>query len=424
MSRENREPTEDTPQKEQDHHPELSVEEMRMPELVEAIELVLEGLSHDQGEIAAQANQVFRDVRTRDFHGKDDQVQRIVDRTLQSLEIDRVAYLNAVALSLIPITQLPQAEWAVQSQALNRIVVPVDQAITSQLATLSNKNHYTDRWRSLIYDIAELEVASRDGKEMALDSLTGIIRDQSYLKQLYDIEIKYLEVLPDMHGMLVVRIDVDNFKAINHAFGHDAADKILQQFANGLSSAFRGRLDAAGRVNTINVVPGRPGGDEFAVILNDVDFGYNYDTPDVAEVPSPQQLHPTIQAVLSRIQSVATAIDLPDGDGHLTISIGAARLHAEDAKGKSVLPTFEEMMKRADEASIWAKRHDDGMAAEWVPQLPEVPMTVDRAMRGLKKDFARRHPEQDLTDLPGVMEKMQALARSLVEAYKRTDPID
>tara|TARA_R110000868_G_scaffold262401_2_gene521111 strand:+ start:89477 stop:90793 length:1317 start_codon:yes stop_codon:yes gene_type:complete len=63
----------------------------------------------------------------------------------------------------------------------------------------------------------------------------------------------------DRHGA-VVYIDLDNFKGVNDNFGHKAGDAILQEVGKVLKEVFR-ETDTVSRI----------GGDEFAVIMNEVD---------------------------------------------------------------------------------------------------------------------------------------------------------
>lgn len=55
-------------------------------------------------------------------------------------------------------------------------------------------------------------------------------------------------------------VDLDHFKPINDTYGHDVGDRVLQEAAQRMSKALRGS-DAIGRI----------GGDEFAVLLSEID---------------------------------------------------------------------------------------------------------------------------------------------------------
>ncbi len=62
----------------------------------------------------------------------------------------------------------------------------------------------------------------------------------------------------------VLFIDVDSLKSVNDRFGHAAGDEILLQVAHMLSAAI-GKRDILARM----------GGDEFAILMHDVEHGDN-----------------------------------------------------------------------------------------------------------------------------------------------------
>ena len=65
------------------------------------------------------------------------------------------------------------------------------------------------------------------------------------------------------HTFCLLLLDIDHFKGINDAHGHDAGDDALRAVANVLQSGTRG-IDTAARI----------GGDEFAVLLPETDFAH------------------------------------------------------------------------------------------------------------------------------------------------------
>jgi diguanylate cyclase (GGDEF)-like protein len=128
---------------------------------------------------------------------------------------------------------------------------------------------------------------------------------------------------PERRRALVL-LDVDDLKAINDGFGHAAGDRALTALAGLLRRRLR-PSDAVGRI----------GGDEFAVVVEDLAEG------DVARV---------VSRLLEEFR--ATSIAAPDGgEFSTTFSAGIAMLGAEG---------LEEWMHAADTALYDAKRAGRG----------------------------------------------------------------
>jgi diguanylate cyclase (GGDEF)-like protein len=85
------------------------------------------------------------------------------------------------------------------------------------------------------------------------DVLTGLLNRASIYEKL-DLELG--KASGSGEGLGVLYLDIDNFKEINDAFGHDLGDLILRSVAQRIRQSVR-RSDYAGRI----------GGDEFVVIL-------------------------------------------------------------------------------------------------------------------------------------------------------------
>ena len=87
------------------------------------------------------------------------------------------------------------------------------------------------------------------------DELTGL-PNRRLLEDRYDLAVARSERQRDDVALLF--IDIDRFKQVNDAFGHDLADRVLQQLATRLLNCIRASDTAC-----------RYGGDEFVVLLSD-----------------------------------------------------------------------------------------------------------------------------------------------------------
>ncbi|WP_033399289.1 GGDEF domain-containing protein [Thermus islandicus] len=146
------------------------------------------------------------------------------------------------------------------------------------------------------------------------DFLTGL-RNRRYLEQILERELFRLRRYGRPLSLIV--LDLDGFKAINDAHGHDVGDRVLQALARCLEGHLR-QSDRAVRL----------GGEEFAVIL-----------PETAQ---PQALR-----LAERLRRAVEALQVPPVEG-LSASFGVVQASPTDSPLS--------LLKRADEAMYQAKR--------------------------------------------------------------------
>jgi diguanylate cyclase (GGDEF)-like protein/PAS domain S-box-containing protein len=151
------------------------------------------------------------------------------------------------------------------------------------------------------------------------DSLTGLCSRRMFLKQTRQAHER-AQVEGWCMGLLIM--DLDHFKSINDNHGHPVGDQALKSFARTARESLRG-----------DDLVGRMGGEEFAVLLRDVDLE---SALDVAEK--------------LRHQVESTPVTTSDGSVSLTVSIGLAISDATE-------PMFADLLKRADQALYQAKNN-------------------------------------------------------------------
>jgi diguanylate cyclase (GGDEF)-like protein len=125
------------------------------------------------------------------------------------------------------------------------------------------------------------------------DPLTGIANRRAFITRAREL------IETAQHGVDVLLIDVDNFKAVNDTHGHTRGDEILVDVAWALLAA----LDST-------AVVGRLGGDEFA-----------------AAIPAPAVRHSTADAMRRRIVELS----------HVPVSIGWAMTEPTDSDSAEAL---------------------------------------------------------------------------------------
>lgn len=165
----------------------------------------------------------------------------------------------------------------------------------------------------------ELAVANRRLRQAALtDSLTGLPNRRYAMERL---EQEWSAAARNQRTFSVMMVDIDRFKSVNDAFGHETGDQVLRQVALALRKAARSE-DVICRL----------GGEEFLVL--------SPDTPLPAALRLAERLRQAVGA--APLSPAATQIPL-------SISIGVAER----------LPTmhkYDEMLKAADEVLYHAKR--------------------------------------------------------------------
>jgi len=163
------------------------------------------------------------------------------------------------------------------------------------------------------------------------DPLTGLVNRREFERRLD----RAVETAREQHKEhVLLYLDLDNFKEVNDAVGHQAGDELLKRVAKRMSSIMRERDTLA-----------RLGGDEFAVLLE-------HCSQDVA-----MRISGEINDAVRREKF--------SWDGRqfvIGISIGMAEVNSNCANADAA-------MDAADGACYLAKRMGGGQVQSWSPAL-------------------------------------------------------
>ncbi|MBQ4833952.1 diguanylate cyclase [Pseudoalteromonas sp. MMG010] len=178
-----------------------------------------------------------------------------------------------------------------------------------------NKPFMNEEFHCRILQTMEQLALITDIKESAAkDHLTGLYNRRYF----YQFAERLLNDKTKQNSLAL--LDIDFFKKINDTFGHEAGDQALKQVANLLKNSFSPYTVA------------RVGGEEFAIILTELDINQAYELLD---------------AFRSRLANYDFVIN---NQAHkITVSIGVA--HFFDV-------TLTEAMRLADEALYQAKNNN------------------------------------------------------------------
>ncbi len=153
------------------------------------------------------------------------------------------------------------------------------------------------------------------------DPLTGAANRRYFMQEL-------TRELEHAHGsgqpLSLLCLDIDDVKRINDRYGHAAGDKVLQEFVRRVNGCLRPGMDWCARI----------GGEEFAVVLVDVDV---------------EAARATAEAM--RAAAASAPIGTNAGNIPITVSIGVAGWCA----GLQAPVTTESLLQRGDEALYASK---------------------------------------------------------------------
>lgn len=182
--------------------------------------------------------------------------------------------------------------------------------LTARIRTQVRRRRYTERLRANVQSSIELAIT---------DGLTGL-HNRRYMEM-------HLQALLDQaasrgRALSALVVDIDHFKQVNDAHGHDAGDDVLREFSRRLKASVRG-IDLAVRL----------GGEEFVVVMPETDGA-------VARIVA--------ERIRTKTATKPFLIRGGEASLEITVSVGVASFLGEEDDAAALL-------KRADVALYRAK---------------------------------------------------------------------
>ena len=202
---------------------------------------------------------------------------------------------------------------------------------------------------AIVEDISERQAMLEKLKRMAEhDSLTGLHNRQYFMEELERV----VDRSNRKGGMkcALLYIDLDNFKFVNDTLGHLAGDRVLIEVTELLNTRMR-KSDLLGRI----------GGDEFAIILYDVDKNQAKQVADFYRQQLADYVFKYDRRTIDIGCSIGVAVltsDIDNKEGLLARADVACQIAKRSGKNRVhvYLPDDRENMTTMREDMGWAKR--------------------------------------------------------------------
>ncbi|SIS57590.1 diguanylate cyclase domain-containing protein [Neptunomonas antarctica] len=185
---------------------------------------------------------------------------------------------------------------------------------SSTIIPFLNAQGVAERYMCIRTDITDQKLAEQQLRYMANhDSLTGL-PTRRLCKENLSTAIAIAR--REKNKVAILFIDLDGFKAINDTLGHEAGDLLLMSVAERLALSLR-EADTVARI----------GGDEFLIILNDINYPQN-----------------TTRVAQTIINSLAQPFTLNNNIACISASIGIALYPDHEQEPEALIKRADEVM--------------------------------------------------------------------------------
>ncbi len=194
-----------------------------------------------------------------------------------------------------------------------------------------------------VRDIHERHMAERELHFLATHDVLTTLPDRGGLRNRLEGVLVEAELCGQFTALIFC--DIDHFKTINDRFGHHIGDEVLTEVAQRLSAALR----------TTDFV-GRFGGDEFVVVIPNVDD------------------EPHALALANRVHASASGPTRAEGNViDISVSMGLA-------VSTGLFTSVDELLQHADQAMYQSKRNGRGRVTLYTSETSDTSDTSDTAL--------------------------------------------
>ncbi len=247
----------------------------------------------------------------------------------------------------------------------------------TELQDSGTKAHFV----ALFSDITQLKETEKELSELAFrDHLTGV-GNRNYMASLMD------QLQESRQALAIIFIDLDAFKPINDAYGHEVGDQVLIECAERLSHTIRAKDHLI-----------RLGGDEFVIVMSEPDD--------------------SIETFAERLLScIERPIDLAENSFQVSASIGIA------VSGEQF--DVDDLLQQADIAMYHAKqggRHSIAFFREDLRQNVEYRLFIEQGLRSALDNKQLTAYFQPIVNREGKVTAIESLARWHVDGVGLVPP--
>ncbi|KOO14716.1 c-di-GMP phosphodiesterase [Vibrio xuii] len=182
----------------------------------------------------------------------------------------------------------------------------------------------------------QVTLSSAQHEDAHLDSLTGLYNRFGFTKRLE-------QLIHNETPLIMLYLDIDNFKNINDSLGHHIGDKVIKEVSSRLK-----------RLLPQHAVLGHLGGDEFGIILPEPDNNRMVEMLSeriISLINQPFDLHHFSKRLACSIGSVAYPGD--GNDARILLQNADTAMYEAKDRGRNRLIKFNDQMNKEARMRLW-----------------------------------------------------------------------